>query len=184
MRAFIAVDAASSLAALQSELASSSGWSPRDVRPVDPRNFHFTLMFLGEVSEQQVEKIRDRLASVKFSPFSMTYTGVGAFPTPRNARAIWVGLDSEGAARLQELAGQVVAKMSGIGLAPDKPFSPHLTMFRAKNRHVRVNVEKYAGKEFGTDTVDRVHLKKSELAPSGPTYSNVYTVTAAKEAQP
>lgn len=179
MRAFVAVDATSGvLAALQSELASSQGWNPRDVRPVEERNFHFTLIFLGEVGEEQVEKIRAKLATVRFSPFTITYSGVGAFPSPRNARVVWVGIDDEGAGKLSELAGQVASKMTSLGFNPDKPFSPHLTLFRAKNRHVRVSTEKYTGKVLGTDRVDRIQLKKSELAPSGPTYSNVYTVNA------
>lgn len=183
MRAFIAVDATSgAISDLQSEMMQ--GFNTRDVRPVDARNFHFTLIFLGETGDLQVEKVKERLAGVRFEPFPITYEGVGAFPTPRNARVIWVGVDKEGTAKLQALANQVVEKMAEAGFRPDKPFSPHLTIFRAKNRHVRVNTEKYAGKTFGTDTIDRVHLKKSDLSPSGPAYSNVYTVTAAKVEQP
>jgi 2'-5' RNA ligase len=79
------------------------------------------------------------------------------------------------------LAQKVAAKMADVGFKPDKPFSPHLTILRAKNRHVSVDVARYAGRTFGTALVDRVHLKKSELSPAGPTYSNVYTVNAAKE---
>lgn len=183
MRTFVAVDVTSNaLAALQSELMSSQGWNPRHVKPVEARNFHFTLIFLGEVGEQQIEKIKDRLATVRFSRFTITYSGVGAFPTPRNARVVWAGIDSEGAGKLEELARQVMSKMSEIGFRPDKPFSPHLTLFRAKNRHVRVNIEKYAGRTFGFDRVDSVHLKKASLPPPGPTYSDVYTVTAEGQA--
>ena len=179
MRAFVAVDTTSgALAALQSELASSQGWNPRDVRPVEERNFHFTLIFLGEVGEQQVEKIREKLAAVRFSPFTITYSGVGAFPSPRNARVVWVGVDDEGAGKLVKLAEQVASKMSDLGFHPDKPFSPHLTLFRAKNRHVLISTEKYTGKVFGTDRVNKIQLKKSDLGPAGPTYSNVHTINA------
>lgn len=186
MRAFIAVDAPSSsegssnnsgLADLQREMMQSM--DRRDVRPVDPGNFHFTLIFLGEVSEQQAQQVKELLAQVRFEPFTITYAGVGAFPNPRNARVVWVGVEPEGAQKLQALAADVVAKMAQAGFVPDKPFSPHLTIFRAKNRHVRVNVEKYAGRTFGSGVVDGVHLKKSDLGPSGPQYSNIYTVRAA-----
>ncbi|MEO9364401.1 MAG: RNA 2',3'-cyclic phosphodiesterase [Nitrososphaera sp.] len=183
MRAFVAVDApGSGIAGLQHEMMSSSGWSPREVKPVEPNNFHFTLIFLGEISGRQAEMVEEKLARVKFEPFSITYTGVGAFPKASNARVVWVGLDSDGSAKLDALARQVVARVAEAGFAPDKPFSPHLTIFRAKNRHVAVDVAKYAGKTFGTGVVDSVHLKKSDLAPSGPTYSNIYTVSASKGA--
>jgi 2'-5' RNA ligase len=179
VRAFVAVECKSNeIARLQEEMMSSSGWSAREVRPVSPDNFHFTLLFLGETSDAQAEKVKEKLAMIKFEPFSITYTGVGAFPNASNARAIWVGVDSEGAQKLQALAAQVASRMSEIGFAPDKPFSPHLTIFRAKNRHVRMNVEKYA-RTFGTDRIDALYLKKSDLKPSGPTYSNIYTVSAA-----
>ncbi len=182
MRAFVAVDAASSgIAGLQQEIMGSM--NPKDIKPVEARNFHFTLIFLGEVSEQQVEQVKGALSSISFEPFSLTYTGMGVFPRPGNARVVWVGVDDEGRKRLEALAGQVVEKLEKIGFRPDKPFSAHLTIFRAKNRHVQVDVEKYAGRTFGTDVVDRVHLKRSDLSPAGPTYSNVYTTSAAKEEQ-
>jgi 2'-5' RNA ligase len=91
---------------------------------------------------------------------------------------VWVGVDAEGAKKLQALAGQVIEKMASIGFQPDKPFSPHLTIFRAKNRHVRLDAARYSGRTFGADTIDELHLKKSDLSPSGPTYSNIYTVRA------
>lgn len=180
MRAFVAVDVTSSaVGELQKEMMGA--WNPKEVKPVEPDNFHFTLIFLGEISEQQANQVKEVLSGISFEPFSLTYSGVGAFPKTTNARVVWVGVDDEGGKKLQALAGQVVASLEKIGFRPDKPFSPHLTIFRAKNRHVQVDIEKYAGKTFGTELVDRVHLKKSDLAPSGPTYSNVYTVSAVKE---
>jgi 2'-5' RNA ligase len=158
---------------------SNSGWSPKEVKPVDVRNFHFTLIFLGEIADVQAEAVKQRLSGVRFEPFDITFTGVGAFPSARNARVVWVGVDQEGARRLSALAEQVVSRMAEAGFRPDKPFSPHLTLFRAKNRHVRVDTGAYEGRTFGTIKVDSVYLKKSELSPSGPTYSNVYTLSAA-----
>ncbi|HEX6068009.1 MAG TPA: RNA 2',3'-cyclic phosphodiesterase [Nitrososphaera sp.] len=180
MRAFVAVDVTSgAIGGLQKEMMDA--FNPKEVKPVDAHNFHFTLIFLGEISEQQVSQVKDALSAISFEPFSLTYSGVGAFPRPTNARVVWVGVDDEGSKKLEALALQVVSSLEKIGFRPDKPFSPHLTIFRAKNRHVQVDVEKYAGRTFGTELVDRVHLKKSDLAPSGPTYSNVYTVSAIKE---
>ncbi len=179
MRAFVAVDCKSAeIAKLQQDMMSSSGWSAREVKPVSADNFHFTLIFLGEISDVQAAKVKEKLLEIRFEPFSITYTGAGAFPNASNARVVWVGVDVEGAKKLQALADQVIEKMAAVGFRPDKPFSPHLTIFRAKNRHVRVNAAKYATSTFGTDTIDNLHLKKSDLSPSGPTYSNIYTVSA------
>ena len=183
MRTFIAVDvSAGAIAKLQSEIMSAAGWHPKDVKPVEPQNFHFTLIFLGEKSEIEVNSIKERMAQLQFTPFTLTYTGVGAFPKPASARVVWIGVDQEGGQKLVALASDVAAKMTEIGFSADKPFSPHMTIFRARGRPVQMGdiAAKYQGRTFGTDLVDRVHLKKSDLSPSGPAYSNIYTVEAKK----
>jgi RNA 2',3'-cyclic 3'-phosphodiesterase len=183
MRTFIAVDVSSAaIARLQNEIMSAAGWSLRDVKSVETQNFHFTLIFLGEKIDSDVAKIKDKMAQVQFEPFALTYTGVGAFPKPMAARVVWIGTDQEGGQKLMALASNVVEKMAELGFSADKPFSPHMTIFRAKGRPVQIGdiSAKYQGRTFGTDLVDRVHLKKSDLSPSGPAYSNIYTVEAKK----
>jgi 2'-5' RNA ligase len=183
MRTFIAVDvSADTIAKLQNEIMSSAGWSPRDVKQVETQNFHFTLIFLGEKSDDDVDSIKAKLAQVQFEPFMLTYSSVGAFPMPASARVIWVGVDPVGGQKLSALANDVVARMAELGFSADKPFSPHMTIFRAKGRPIQVSdiTAKYQGRTFGSDLVDSVHLKKSDLMSSGPVYSNIYTVEAKK----
>jgi RNA 2',3'-cyclic 3'-phosphodiesterase len=181
MRAFVAVEVSSTaIVKLQKEILSTMGWNPRDVKPVEPHNFHFTLIFLGEITDHDVDSIKEKLAGFQFEPFTITYTGIGAFPKPAHARIIWVGIDPEGIQRLTSLANEVVAKMSELGFKADKPFSAHMTFIRAKGRPIGAShiSSKYQGITFGSDWIDKVHLKKSELKQSGPIYSNVYTVEA------
>jgi RNA 2',3'-cyclic 3'-phosphodiesterase len=183
MRTFIAVDVSTdAIAKLQNEIMSTTGWSPKDVKPVEPQNFHFTLIFLGEKGDNDIARIKDKMAQVRFEPFTLTYTGVGAFPKPASARIVWIGIDQAGGQKLAALASDVIAKMAELGFQADKPFSPHMTIFRAKGRPVQIAdiAAKYPGRTFGTDLIDRVHLKKSNLTPSGPVYSNIYTVEAKK----
>jgi 2'-5' RNA ligase len=183
MRAFVAVDVSTiAIAKVQEEILSTTGWDARDVKRVEPRNFHFTLIFLGEISDHDVDSIKERMAAFQFEPFTITYTGIGAFPNPANARVIWVGVDPEGVQKLTSLAVEVEAKMSDLGFKADKPFSAHMTFLRAKGRPLRAMEisSKYQERTFGSDRIDKVHLKKSELTPSGPIYSDVYTIGADK----
>jgi 2'-5' RNA ligase len=183
MRAFIAVDVSNAaIVKLQNDILSAAGWNLRDVKPVEPHNFHFTVIFLGEISDHDVDRIKEKLAEFQFERFTLTYTGIGAFPNPAHARVIWIGVDSEGAKRLTALANDVIAKMSELGFKADKLFSAHMTFLRAKDRPLRATEisSKYQGRTFGSDSIDKVHLKKSELMQSGPIYSNVYTVEAKK----
>lgn len=183
MRGFIAVDVLNvAIVKLQNDILSAAEWNPRDVKPVEPHNFHFTVIFLGEISDQDVGRIKEMLAGFQFEPFTITYAGIGAFPNPAHARVVWVGVDSGGAQKLTALANDIIAKMSELGFKADKPFSAHLTLLRARGRPVSTSYisSKYQGRTFGSDRIDKVHLKKSELRSSGPVYSNVYTVEAKK----
>jgi 2'-5' RNA ligase len=184
MRTFVAVDVSSvAIVKLQNEILSTAGWNLRDVKPVEPHNFHFTLIFLGEISDNHDhEKIKEKLAGIQFEPFTLIYEGIGAFPSPAAARIVWVGVDPQGGQKLTALAQDVIVKMSELGFKVDKPFSPHITLFRAKGRPVRLSdiSAKYKGRTFGSELIDMVHLKKSELTQSGPIYSNIYTIQAQK----
>ena len=183
MRAFIALDVSNvAIVQLQKDILSAAEWDPRDIKPVEPHNFHFTVIFLGEIGDYDVDRIKEMLVGFQFEPFTITYTRIGAFPNPTHARVVWIGVDSEGAQKLTALANDIVAKMSELGFEADKPFSAHLTLLRAKGRSVNAShiSSKYQGRTFGSDRIDKVHLKKSELRSSGPLYSNVYTVEAKK----
>jgi 2'-5' RNA ligase len=185
MRAFIAVDVSSdAIAKLQNEILSTAAWSLKDVKPVESHNFHFTLIFLGEIRDgDDIDKIREVMQKeISFEPFTITYTGIGAFPKPGYARVIWVGVDLEGAQKLTSLANHVVSTISQLGFKADKPFSAHMTLLRSKGRPISANniSAQYRGRTFGSDRIDKVHLKKSELTSSGPIYSNVYSIEAKK----
>jgi RNA 2',3'-cyclic 3'-phosphodiesterase len=183
MRTFVALEVSSiPLAKLQKEIMSTAGWDSRDLKLVEPHNFHFTVIFLGEISDQDVDRIKEKLAGFQFESFTITYTGIGAFPNSAHARVVWVGVDSEGVQKLTALANDVVANMSELGFKADKPFSAHMTFLRAKGRPLSATEisSKYQGRTFGSDRIDKIHLKKSELTPSGSIYSNVYTVEAKK----
>ena len=186
MRAFIAVDVSSdAIVKLRDEILSTAGWNLKDVKPIESHNLHFTLIFLGEIRDEDddISKIKEVMQKgLSFEPFTITYTGIGAFPNPAYARVIWVGVDSDGAQKLTSLANDVVSTMSQLGFKADKPFSAHMTLLRAKGRPLSArNISsKYQERTFGSDRIDKVHLKKSELTPSGPIYSNVYTIEAKK----
>jgi 2'-5' RNA ligase len=177
VRLFVAADVSSKtgIIKLQQEIAGSERWSPSEVRPVEKQNLHFTLMFIGETGA--TEKIKSKLSELRFEPFRITYTGICGHPDQDSADKIWVGVDEEGAARLSALAARVAAKLKEIDLEPDKPFIPHVPIFHARVGRIEMgkSFAKYRGKSFGSDLIDKIHLKKSEAAESGHTYSKIFT---------
>lgn len=182
IRAFIAVDISNkdAITTLQHELLGHAGWSQQQTKPVKNENFHITLFFLGNIRSEVVEKVKAKIVQVEFDPIHVTLTGIGAFPYPTSARVIWVGV-GEGAQELVCLAERVVQKLSEIGFKPDRPFSPHLTVLRAKTDRLRMPPEtlsKYMNKSIASDIIDELHLKRSDPTPSGVLYTDIFTVYA------
>src|SRR5712692_9071475 len=63
--------------------------------PVSKQNMHFTLLFLGEITEDVAESVKKTLAAISFKPIEANFTDVGAFPNPRFPRVIWIGIDEK-----------------------------------------------------------------------------------------
>ena len=59
--------------------------------------YHLTLKFLGEVDENLIKPIGDRLEEIaeKYTSFSLTVSGLGMFPNKNNPRVLWAGLKLE-----------------------------------------------------------------------------------------
>lgn len=94
-------------------------------------NHHVTLMFLGNVRPSAIAPTMDAIGEVAGAqaPFETRVRGLGAFPSARRARVLWIGLEDP-TERLADLAAGL-----GEASAPDvvtqtRPFTPHLTVAR------------------------------------------------------
>jgi len=175
MRIFVAIevsdkDVLNSIHKIQTELNIKA-------KPVELHNMHFTVQFLGEVSEEMIGKISNALNSIEFSSFSISFASIGVFPKPNFPRVIWIGTN-DGVNELEKLAEMIRLKLSQLGFSPDKKFKPHVTIFRVKNKieNISDKLEKFSSYYFGEQTVSEIKLKKSELTPNGPVYTDLFVV--------
>jgi RNA 2',3'-cyclic 3'-phosphodiesterase len=154
------------------------------VRWVSENNIHLTLKFLGDVSPANLERLADGLKAeaATLAGFSISVGGVGAFPNPKRARVIWIGLEVPPA--LAALQRGVEAAAAQLGYAPEeRPFSPHLTIGRvgqnvssAELQKVRAALEGTSVGPLGTVQVTAIHIFKSDLQPSGSVYTHLYAL--------
>lgn len=102
-------------------------------KPVVPANWHLTLAFLGVADQVRFERLLAELDQLVLPPaFGVVLAGLGAFPTPRRATVLWVGL-TRGEGRLRELAGAVGEGAEAAGFEPgERPYHPHLTISRVR----------------------------------------------------
>jgi len=177
-RAFIAIDLAPmpGLDAFLNELSRVKG-----LKPVDPRNLHVTLKFLGGVDEALVPRIGEvmRASCEGIPPFQVEAQGSGVFPPKGSARVVWA--DLKGAEPMATMATRLEKAMEPLGFAPEgRGFRPHLTLARVKDQSAsspaRAIASSYQSSFFGKKTVAEVLLKSSVLRPQGPEYSTVLNV--------
>ncbi len=168
MRTFIAVDlppeVKDELKRIQSELKAGVFKFTND--------FHITLQFLGEKTEEELEKISSALSQVRFKKFSLTLDEVGVFPSRKFVRVIWVGTSGQHIYELQKLVNDA---LSGMNIDQESPFLSHITIARVKQadkEQLLGVVDNIIVKKIKFD-VPNFKLKKSTLTNEGPIYEDI-----------
>jgi 2'-5' RNA ligase len=187
IRAFIAVEVSEAVAERAGAIierlrASGTG----DVKWVQPHHFHLTLKFLGQTRRSDLPALSEALREVagRVAPFMLTLSGVGAFPSVRRPRVIWLGA-AAGGEMLVGLAGATDEVCTALGWArEEKTYHPHLTLGRVRERPrgapsrapaspeaLTRALERESGAEAGETRVERIVLVRSELQRGGPVYT-------------
>jgi 2'-5' RNA ligase len=109
----------------------------RNEKWVPAQNLHVTLKFLGSVAEDALEvldqSMRGELAGC--GAFDLELEGMRAVPRQRDARMLW-GVLHDPSGACSDLAARVDRAALAIGVAPEeRPFSPHVTLVRARRSH-------------------------------------------------
>ena len=180
IRSFVSIDVSikDRISTLQNKIIVEEKWKIYQVKPVEKQNFHFCIIFLGEVTPSTLERLKQKLLELKFEPIRVVYTGLGVFPNINNPRILWMGTDPEGREELINLSEKLAESIREIGFMPDKPFIPHVTLFRLKDTRLRLQniLKKYSNVSFGSELISKISLKKSDLTQGGPVYSDILTV--------
>lgn len=148
------------------------------VKWVEPENLHWTLHFLGDLSDQEMAEVclRTARAALQVEAFSLAAHGVGAFPSPARPRTLWLGA-GEGAESFRRLHAAIDAALRPLGFrGENRPFTPHLTLGRLQaggRTGPRLTAELVALTDFdgGAMSVDEVICYASELSREGPSYT-------------
>ncbi|MER6025143.1 RNA 2',3'-cyclic phosphodiesterase [Streptomyces sp. NPDC001851] len=138
------------------------------LRWTDRPGWHFTLAFYGEVTDDLVPDLSDRLARAarRTAPFALALSGGGQFG---HGKALWTGASGEvEALRLLADRAESAARKAGVPMGEHRRYKAHLTVARSRDSvDVRPYVE--ALRTFGsrTWTVDELVLVRSHLPRSG-----------------
>jgi 2'-5' RNA ligase len=167
MRLFIAINfnnaTLSRLIALREELRSKS----QSGRFSLDDNLHLTLAFIGEVSPNNLSKIKAIIDTISFEPFSAAIERVGRFK--RNGGDIWwAGLRED--KPLMDLQREVEHKPALCGFEMDgRDYHPHITL----GHEVVTDCKPWTVETFG-ETVSHIDLMLSERVDGKLTYTSIY----------
>jgi len=136
--------------------------------------FHLTLKFLGEVSDDNIALIKEKLKQIKFEPFTLTLSKLGIFPNENYIKVIWVGLNPP--SPVIDLQKKIEDSLKEFNTKKDYDFHPHITLARVKFVKDKENFVKNL-KEIRIEpkqiNVKDFRLIKSTLSPDGPIYEDL-----------
>ncbi|HEX9056980.1 MAG TPA: RNA 2',3'-cyclic phosphodiesterase [Ktedonobacterales bacterium] len=149
-----------------------------------PDSMHLTLAFLGELDDERLAAVEEATedAAHAIRPFSLRVTGLGAFGPTYAPRVIWAGLAGD-LPRLSQLQQALAAALAVRGFARDeRPFSPHLTLARVRERLPIAEVGRLRSliddsphlrdpAPDATIPVDHISVMKSELSRPAARYT-------------
>ena len=162
-----------------------------DVRWTHPDQMHLTLRFFGNVPISDLGDLEGALQrAVQTHPaLRLSVTGLGCFPSPRQPRVIWLGVEGDlpGLRELQARVEQATRRFGSHSEA--REFHPHLTLGRvralgAAARRIGERVEATAVGELGSWLFRELLLMKSELSPCGSVYEILARAPLASPAGP
>lgn len=189
LRTFIAADIPptiqKSIQLCMDDLRSTIGNS--SVRWIPVHNIHLTLKFLGDISEARLDSLSRVLLTEadSHSAFDISISGLDSFPNSKRARVLYIGIQAS--AGLDALQRRIEAACARVGFESEsRPFSPHLTIGRVRQRipssdqiRIRKTLNDTKIDSLGTARVDSIHLYKSERKPSGSVYAKLFSAPLA-----
>ncbi|MEK6917514.1 MAG: RNA 2',3'-cyclic phosphodiesterase [Nanoarchaeota archaeon] len=136
-------------------------------KKIELGNLHLTLKFLGEIDEEKIKLVKEKLKIINTSSFDLELDEIGVF-SPHHIRIVWLHI--KGADELQKVVDSVLGEI----FKPEERFMGHLTIARVKN----IKSKKEFLESLRKIEIPRIKFKahcfrlmKSELRPDGPIYS-------------
>ncbi len=176
IRTFIAIELPESVREMIDRFQREA--SEQNFRPhwVKPENIHITLKFIGDTSEELVEKITADIFKTPplFSKFTIALGGTDIFPNMRRPRVYWSKI-VKGVPELIQIADLVNNRCASLSVPrEERPFRAHVTLGRFKTDPPPDLVQKFISPELmatGDLQISRMVFMKSVLRKEGPEYS-------------
>ena len=172
MRVFIAIDmpeqVKKKIKGIQEQLPEFKG------KKTEEYNLHLTLKCLGEVDEERIEELKEKLNQIKMKKFKIKIDKIGVF-SENVIRIIWLGVD-ESCKELWSLQKEIDLKLKDL-YPEEKRFMGHITIARVKKVDKNEFLSKLKEMKIDIETeVGSFKLKKSVLTAEKPVYEDILSI--------
>src|SRR3989344_4177217 len=172
IRTFLAVEisdkAVKEIAKVQDLLANKLKFTGKTI---EPENLHVTLKFFGEITQQEIEKIDERLKNVEFPEIKAKLGKIGAFTYNNQPKIIWVKIEGN-LTKIQMLIDKQLEPLFEL----EERFVSHLTIARVKYvKDIKYALEyiKHIHIPKIEFEINSINLQASKLTPLGPVYTTL-----------
>ena len=176
IRTFIAIKLPDSVKKTISVFQQDASGEGLKLRWVKPENVHVTIKFIGDISKNLADQIKEEIFSAPplYNTFALAFGGTGVFPNLRQPRVLWAGI-TKGVKELTEIAEILDEKLAVLSIPREnRPFQAHVTVGRFTKFFPDRTIQKnLSSKLLPTEdiSVNKITFMKSELKREGPEYS-------------
>lgn len=171
VRAFVALELPAALREAIAELQRRLAPRLAGIRLTKPEGIHLTLRFLGDATPAELSRlwpaVAGAAASLAHARGPARVRSLGTFPERGSPRVLWLGLELPPAFLELQRACEHAARQAGFALE-ERPFRPHLTLGRWRDRAVRPELPEV---DLGEARLQTLTLFQSELRPGGAVYT-------------
>lgn len=177
MRLFVAVNLPADVRRKVEEAVAVVRDRGMPARWTDASQYHVTLKFIGRVRPDRRDAHAEVLRRIGsgYRPVDVTVGELGAFPSLRRPRVIWMGV--EATPQLRALKHDLEHGYASLGVDREtRAFRPHVTLARAEEDAAAGafrELEDLAGRVELEESFTARHLDlmRSRLRPEGPAYA-------------
>jgi len=147
----------------------------KPIKWVGEDNFHLTLHFLGDVTEEKISEISKTLEPIvsNFPTLNFSLSNlINAFPDLNNPKVIFLEMKELNDGKTIKLQQTIGTILRSLGFETDpRPFRLHLTLGRIKFKTI-LQIPNYQ-LPISNFQINSIDLMESALTPSGPIYNIV-----------
>ena len=144
---------------------------------------HITIKFLGDIETAMIPDMKKMVQKsiADANRFKLSVKKIGVFPGIRKPRIIWAGIEQD-VGKLVDIHEKINENINVLGFKKEsKGLTPHITLARVKHKPINSKILKQVIEEsqrlfLGEFQVNNIILYKSELYPTGPLYTPLWSV--------